>query len=122
MVLLRCLPSALRMETDRMDTEKYLKLAALGAILIIALMYPIVSALVLTGLAAWHLQAVKIGDIALVQKVVQLTPPGIKAMVKSRPANAPVKLALPAPDAVRDAVYRSEMVDTTGIEPVTLRV
>ena len=105
-----------------MDTEKYLKLAALGAILIIALMYPIVSALVLTGVAAWHLQDVKIGDIALVQKVVRLTPPGIKAMATSRSANEPVKLALPPPDAVRDAVYRSEMVDTTGIEPVTLRV
>ncbi len=106
-----------------MDTEKYLKLAALGAVLIIALMYPIVSALVLTAVAAWHLQDVKIGDVALVQKVVRLTPPGIKTMVMSREVAPPVKLALPAPDAIRDGVpLRSGMVDTTGIEPVTLRV
>ena len=35
-----------------MDTEKYLKLAVLAAVLIIALVYPVVSALVLTGVAA----------------------------------------------------------------------
>jgi hypothetical protein len=94
-----------------MDTEKYLKLAALGAILIIALLHPIVSAFVLTGVAAWHLQDIKISDMALVQKIVRLTPPAIKTMVTSR-STEPVKLALPAPDPVRDAVpYRSEMVD-----------
>jgi len=104
-----------------MDTEKYLKLAVLAAILIIALVYPVVSALVLTGVAAWHLQNFKIGDMALVQKVVQLTPPGIKVMVMSGTASpppsadAPVKLALPPPDAVRDAVA---MVDTKVRESV----
>ena len=98
-----------------MDTEKYLKLAVLAALLIIALVYPVVSALVLTGVAAWHLQNFKSGDMALVQKVVQLTPPGIKATVTIRTASplpsadAPVKLALPPPDALRDAVL---MVDT----------
>ena len=51
-----------------MDAEKYLKLAVLAAVLIIALVYPVVSALVLTGVAAWHLQNFKIGDMALVQK------------------------------------------------------
>lgn len=66
-----------------MDTEMYLKLAVLAAVLIAALVYSIVSALALTGIAAWHLQAIKIGDIALVQKVVALTPPGIKAIVPS---------------------------------------
>ncbi len=97
-----------------MDTEKYLKLATLAAILIIALMYPVISALVVTGLAAWHLQDFKISDMALVQKIVRLTPPAIKAMVTS-PTEVPVKLALPAPDAVRDTVA---MVDTKVREPV----
>ena len=95
-----------------MDTERYLKLAALAAVLIIALVYPVVSALVLTGVAAWHLEDFKIGDMALVQKLVRLTPPAIKAMVMSctaSPVEVPVKLALPAPDPVRDAV---PMVDT----------
>ena len=67
-----------------MDTELYLKLAVLGAILIVALVYPIVSALALTAVAAWHIQEFRIGEIALVQKVVDLTPPGIKAIVASR--------------------------------------
>lgn len=67
-----------------MDTEIYLKLAVLGAILIVALMYPVVSALALTAVAAWHIQEFRIGEIALVQKVVALTPPGIKASVASR--------------------------------------
>lgn len=100
-----------------MDTEKYLKLAVLAAILIIALVYPVVSALVLTGVAAWHLQNFKIGDMALVQKVVQLTPPGVKAMVMSGmpSADAPAKLALPPPDPVRDAMA---MVDTKVRESV----
>ena len=102
-----------------MATEKYLKLAVLAAILIIALVYPVVSALVLTGVAAWHLQSFTIGEMALVQKVVRLTPPGIKAMVMSRTASpvpsAEAKIALPAPDPVRDAV---PMVDTKARELV----
>ena len=101
-----------------MDAEKYLKLAALAAILIIALVHPVVSALALTGVAAWHLQDFKISEMALLQKVVRLTPPGIKAMAMSRsesPVEAPVTLALPAPDPVRDAV---PMVDTKVREPI----
>jgi len=53
-----------------MDTERYLKLAVLSAVLIIALVHPVVAALVLTGVAAWHLQDFRISDMALVQKVV----------------------------------------------------
>ena len=102
-----------------MDTEKYLKLAVLAAILIIALVHPVVSALVLTGVAAWHLQDFRISDMALVQKMARLTPPGVKAMVMSRTsADAPVKLALPPPDAIRDAV---PMVDTKVREPIMNR-
>ena len=105
-----------------MNTERYLKLAVLAAVLIIALVHPVVAALVLTGVAAWHLQNFRISDMALVQKVVQLTPPGIKAMVMSRTASplpsaeASVKLALPPPDAVRDV---APMVETRVREPVT---
>ena len=89
-----------------MTTERYLKLAALAAILIIALVYPVVAALALTGIAAWFLEDYKISEMAIVQKAVRLTPPAIKEMVMSR-AESPVpsvKLALPAPDPVRDAV------------------
>lgn len=67
-----------------MDIETYLKLAVLGAILIVALVYPVVSALALTAVAAWHMQEFRIGETALVQKVVDLTPPGVKAIVASR--------------------------------------
>ncbi len=89
-----------------MDTERYLKLAVLAAILIIALVHPIVAAFALTAVAAWHIEDFSITDMALVQKLVRLTPPGIKAMVMSRaasPVSVPAVLALPAPDPVRDA-------------------
>ena len=102
-----------------MSTERYLKLAALAAVLIIALVYPVIAALVLTGVAAWHLEDFKISDMALVQKVVRLTPPGVKAMVMSRATGSvevPVK-ALPAPDPARDV---APMVDTKVREPITI--
>ncbi len=101
-----------------MDTERYLKLAALAAVLIIALMYPVVAAFALTGVAAWHLEDFKISDMALVQKVARLTPPQVKAMAMSRATSSvdiPAKLALPAPDPVRDAV---PMLDTRVPEPI----
>ncbi len=64
-----------------MNTEQYVKLTVLGAILIAALMYPIVSALILTAVAAWHLQELRLCETALVQKAVDLTPPGIKMIL-----------------------------------------
>jgi len=100
-----------------MDTERYLKLAVLSAVLIIALVHPVVAALVLTGVAAWHLQDFRISDMALVQKVVQLTPPAIKAMVMSRTASsadASMKLALPPPDAVRDVPSGGKMTSDSS--------
>ncbi len=100
-----------------MDTERYLKLAVLAAVLIIALLHPVVAAIALTGVAAWHLEDFRISEMALVQKVVRLTPPAIKAMIMSRATSSvavPVK-ALPAPDPVRDAV---PMMDTKVPEPV----
>ena len=103
-----------------MDTERYLKLAVLAAVLIIALVYPVVAALALTGVAAWHLEDFKVSEMALLQKVVRLTPPAIKSMVMSRTESpAPsVTLALPAPDPVRDAV---PAVDTKIREAVVNR-
>ncbi len=107
-----------------MDTERYLKLAVLAAILIIALGHPVVAAFALTGVAAWHLEDFRISDMALVQKVVRLTPPAIKTMVMSRIAspvpseNVPVTLALPAPDPMRDA---APMVDTKVPETIVTR-
>ena len=114
-----------------MTTETFLKLAVLAAILIIALFHPVVSALVLTGVAAWHLQDYKITEMALVQKIVHLTPPAAKAMIVSNIENAKtmiasrvqstvpsVRLALPAPDAVRDV---APMVDARARESVATR-
>jgi hypothetical protein len=66
-----------------MNTELYLKFAVLGAILIIALLYPVVSALALTAVAALHIEEFQICETALVQKVVDLTPPGFRATVTS---------------------------------------
>ena len=103
-----------------MSTERYLKLAVLAAILIIALVHPVVAAFALTGVAAWHLEDFRISDMALVQKVGRLTPPGVKAMVMSRVTSSvevPVK-ALPAPDPVRDV---APMVDTKVREPIALK-
>ena len=102
-----------------MSTERYLKLATLAAILIIALVHPVAAAFALTGVAAWHLEDFKISEMALLQKVVRLTPPAVKAMVMSRassPVEVPVK-ALAAPDPVRDMV---PVVDTRVREPVTI--
>jgi hypothetical protein len=100
-----------------MDTERFLKLAALAALLIIALTHPVIAALVLTGVAAWRLESHRISDMAIVEKVARLTPapvkeipPVIKEMVKSRAANfAPsAKLALAPPDPVRDAAVKAD--------------
>ncbi len=64
-----------------MDPEVYLKLAVLGAVLIAALVYPIITAIIITGVVAWYIQDITIGDIALVQKLLALTPPGIKTIL-----------------------------------------
>ncbi len=110
-----------------MDTERFLKLAALAALLIIALTHPVVAALVLTGAAAWRLEKHSISDMAIVQKVVRLTPapikeipPVIKELVTSRAASfAPsVKLALAPPDPVRDAALT---VETKAPEPIVIQ-
>ncbi len=73
-----------------MNIEQYLKLAALAAVLVAALVYPIISALVITGVAAWHLQDIKICDIALVEKLIDLTPPGIRTILTGGLDQGPV--------------------------------
>ena len=46
-----------------MDKEIYLKLIVLGAVLIVALLSPILSAFALTGIVAWTIRDKKIGEI-----------------------------------------------------------
>ncbi len=67
-----------------MALEFYVKLAALAVILIIALAYPILSALVVTAAAAIYLDDLSICDIALVQKLIDITPPAIKSICMNR--------------------------------------
>ncbi len=54
-----------------MDNEIYLKLAVLGAVLIVALLSPILSALALTGIVAWNIRDKKIGDIPAVKRLIE---------------------------------------------------
>ena len=61
-----------------MDKEIYLKLIVLGAVLILALLSPIVSALALTGIVAWTIRDKKIGEIPLIKGLVEIAPPSVK--------------------------------------------
>jgi hypothetical protein len=62
-----------------MDKEIYLKLIVLGAVLIVALLSPILSALALTGIVAWTIRDKKISEIPLVKGLVEVAPPSVKA-------------------------------------------
>ena len=62
-----------------MDKEIYLKLIVLGAVLILALLSPIVSALALTGIVAWTIRDTKTGEIPLVKGLLEVVPPSVKA-------------------------------------------
>jgi hypothetical protein len=110
-----------------MDTERFLKLAVLAAVLIAALTHPVIAALIVTAVAAWRLESHTISDMAIVEKVVRLTPapikelpPVIKQVVKTRSASfAPsVKLALAPPDPARDAALT---VETKAPEPIVVQ-
>ena len=63
-----------------MDQELYLKLAVLGAVLIVALLSPILSALALTGIVAWNIRDKKIGDMPAVKGLIEMAPPSVKAI------------------------------------------
>jgi hypothetical protein len=63
---------------NRMDKEIYLKLIVLGAVLIVALLSPILSALALTGIVGWNIKDKRIGDIAAVKALIEVSPPSVK--------------------------------------------
>ena len=67
-----------------MDKEIYLKLIVLGAVLIVALLSPILSALALTGIVAWTIRDKKIGEIPLVKGLVEVAPPSVKAFFNTK--------------------------------------
>jgi hypothetical protein len=67
-----------------MYNETYLKLAVLGAVLIVALLSPILSALALTGLVAWNIRDKKFGDIPAVKRLIEIAPPSVKAFFASK--------------------------------------
>ncbi len=62
-----------------MDKEIYLKLIVLGAVLILALLSPILSALALTGIVGWSIKDRKIGEIPAVKGLIDVAPPSVKA-------------------------------------------
>lgn len=64
-----------------MAVEIVLKGAVIVGILIAALVHPILSAIILTAVAALRIQNYTILESALMQKLVDLTPPGIKSIL-----------------------------------------
>lgn len=67
-----------------MDKEIYLKLIVLGAVLIVALLSPILSALALTGIVGWNIKDKRIGDIAAVKGLIEVAPPSIKEFFNTK--------------------------------------
>ena len=63
-----------------MDQEIYLKIAVLGAVLIVALLSPILSALALTAIVGWAIRDKKIGEVPAVKALIDMAPPSIKAL------------------------------------------
>ena len=64
-----------------MDSESYLKLAVLGAVLIAALLSPVLSALALTGIVGWTIRDKKIGEIPAVKRLIEAAPQGVKTLL-----------------------------------------
>ena len=67
-----------------MDKEIYLKLIVLGAVLIVALLSPTLSALALTGIVAWYIKDKRIGDIPFVKGLIEVSPPSVKAFFNTK--------------------------------------
>ncbi len=67
-----------------MDKEIYLKLIVLGAVLIVALLSPTLSALTLTGIVAWNIRDKKIGEIPAVKGLIEIAPPSVKAFFNTK--------------------------------------
>jgi hypothetical protein len=69
---------------NRMDKEIYLKLIVLGAVLIVALLSPTLSALALTGIVGWNIKDKRIGDIAAVRALIEVSPPSVKEFFNTK--------------------------------------
>jgi hypothetical protein len=69
---------------NRMEKEIYLKLIVLGAVLIVALLSPTLSALALTGIVGWSIKDKRIGDIAAVKALIEVSPPNVKAFFNTK--------------------------------------
>jgi hypothetical protein len=67
-----------------MDKEIYLKLIVLGAVLIVALLSPILSALALTGIVGWAIKDKRIGEIPTVKGLIEIAPPSVKAFFNTK--------------------------------------
>ena len=67
-----------------MYNETYLKLAVLGAVLVVALLSPMLSALALTGTVAWYIRDKRIGDIPAVKRLIEIAPSGIKSFFTAK--------------------------------------
>jgi hypothetical protein len=67
-----------------MDKEIYLKLIVLGAVLIVALLSPTLSALALTGIVGWNIKDKRIGDIAAVRALIEVSPPSVKEFFNTK--------------------------------------
>jgi len=67
-----------------MDKDIYLKLIVLGAVLIVALLSPILSALALTGLVGWNIKDKRIADIPAVKRLIEAAPPSVKEFFNTK--------------------------------------
>ena len=67
-----------------MEKEIYLKLIVLGAVLIVALLSPTLSALALTGIVGWNIKDKRIGDIGAVKALIEVSPPNVKAFFNTK--------------------------------------
>ena len=68
---------------NRMDKDIYLKLIVLGAVLIVALLSPILSALALT-VVGWNIKDKRIADIPAVKRLIEAAPPSVKEFFNTK--------------------------------------
>ncbi len=61
-----------------MNQEIYLKVIVLGAVLVVALLAPMLSALSVTAIVGWYIRDKKIGEIPAVKSLLEVAPQNIK--------------------------------------------
>lgn len=62
-----------------MNQELYLKIIVMGAVLVVALLSPTISALAVTAIVGWYIRDKKIGEIPAVKSLLEIAPQNIKA-------------------------------------------